>query len=252
MGFFRQTWVKILIVVILVLGVGSTAAYLLGIRQNQPNAFSQPAPSLQAPTSTRFSPTIVQPSLTSFPTSIGQITTTTSWKTYTNSKYGLSFYYPPNYTISIDNDYGVWLLTKDVTNNIQIIFESPQACQANAKINQAFSDFASQVAMCESLASGVEGQSYFDKVIQQIPLQNPHGLTGYEFYFHWRSEKFNGDNPVTDGDATAGPILAYDVSRQTNNVLREVEIIIGPPNSPSTINHSTLDKIGNSMRFIQQ
>ncbi len=78
MGGFRQTWVKILIVVILVLVVGSTAVYLLGTRQNQPNAI----------TGTRYSSTIVQPSLTSLPTSVGQTNVIPGWTIY-HSKQGL-------------------------------------------------------------------------------------------------------------------------------------------------------------------
>ena len=100
MGFFRQTWAKVLIVVILVLVVGSTAVYLLGTRQNQPNTFSQPTPSLQAPIGTRFSPTIVQPFLTSLPTSSERFGYTTHWNTYVNKLYGFSIKYPPDYHLT--------------------------------------------------------------------------------------------------------------------------------------------------------
>ena len=100
MGFFKPMWLKILIVVILVLIVGSTAAYLLEIRQNQANPFSQPAPSSQAPTGTRFSPTVAQSSATPLPSS-GRTAVTASWKTYTNITYGYSIQYPPQYSIRI-------------------------------------------------------------------------------------------------------------------------------------------------------
>src|SRR5947209_6002138 len=49
MGFFRPIWVKILIVVILVLGVGITASYLLALKQNLPDTFTStfiPTPTL--------------------------------------------------------------------------------------------------------------------------------------------------------------------------------------------------------------
>jgi hypothetical protein len=100
MRFFRQTWLKILIVVIMVLVIGSTAAYLTGTRQNQPNTFSQPTPSSQALTSTRFSPTIVQPSLTSLPTSSGQTNVIPGWKTYINNTYHYSLSYPSNWILN--------------------------------------------------------------------------------------------------------------------------------------------------------
>lgn len=97
MGFFRPTWVKILIVVILVL-VGSIVAYLLGTRQNQPHPFSQLTPSLQTPTGTRFSPTIVQPSPTPFPTRPAQATTTDKWETYVDGENGFELKYPPTWS----------------------------------------------------------------------------------------------------------------------------------------------------------
>jgi hypothetical protein len=93
MGFFKQTWMKILIVVILVLVVGTTAAYLLETQQNPPNAFSQATSSSQAPIGNRFSPTIVQPSLTALP-SQGQTVATANWSTYTNKELGFSIQYP--------------------------------------------------------------------------------------------------------------------------------------------------------------
>ena len=248
MGGFRQTWVKILIAVILVLVVGSTAAYLLGTRQNQPNAFSQPTPSLQVPTGTRFSPTIVQPSLTSLPTKIRQ---TASLKTYTNSKYKLSFDYPSNYSIGTSNDLVVLLRGEDKTHEIEIAFVSPLD---NRQRNQTFSDFATEQAMEGCKASGVEGQSYCDKLVQQIPLQNPHGLTGYKYYFHWLHQKWLASNSTweTLKEATVGPVLAYDVSKQTNNAIRGVQILIAPlSDQVSSIDTSVLDSIGYSIRFLQ-
>jgi len=103
MGFFKPTRVKILIVVILVLVVGSTVAYLLGKRQNQPNTFSQPTLSSQAPTGTRFSPTIAQSFETPLPSS-GRTAVTASWKTYTNQEAKYSIQYPPQYSIRIRDD----------------------------------------------------------------------------------------------------------------------------------------------------
>lgn len=76
MGFFKQTWVKILIVVILVLVVGSTAACSLGTRQNQPNASSQTTPSASSPTS------------------IASI-----WQTYTDAKLRATFEYPTTWKL---------------------------------------------------------------------------------------------------------------------------------------------------------
>ena len=245
MGFFRQIWVNRLIGVILVLVVGSTTVYLIGTWHNLPNAYSQPTPSSQAPA-------IVQSSPTSLPTSIDQ-TTVTGWKTHTNSKYRLSFDYPTNYTIGFDNDYGVSLIGEDKTHVIEINFQTPQTPQANGKENQAFSDFAIQAAISDSQANGPGGYTaYFDKIVQQMPLQNPYGLNGYKLYFHWVNKKFNEQgNLVTVQEAIVDrPILSYDVSKRTNNVLRAVEVLIGPPdNSASSIDPSILDRIGNSIRF---
>jgi len=72
-------------------------------------------------------------------------------------------------------------------------------------------------------------------------------------YFHWVSTKLEANsNPTIIAEATIGPVLSYDVSKQTNNVLRAVEILISPPdNSKSSINPSVLDDIGNSLRFLQ-
>ena len=51
MELFKQTWVKILIfVIILVLSVSSRAIFLLRTQKNQPIYFSPPTPSSQVPT----------------------------------------------------------------------------------------------------------------------------------------------------------------------------------------------------------
>jgi len=251
MGFFKPTQVKVLIVIILVLVVGSTTAYLLGTRQNQPNAFSQPIPSLQVPSGTRFSPTIVQPSLTTLPTSMDQ-TTTTGWQTYTNNKYGFSFDYPSKYSVTTANDLGVGLVDK--ANGQYEIFVTPEfvlSLDENAR-NQTFSDFAAKQAMEYCKASGSEGQSYCDKVTQQTPLQNQHQLTGHKFYFHWLHQKFQGSAFVTVEEATVGPVLVYDISKQTNNAVRGLRISIDPIGSQTnSIDHSVLDSIGDSIRFSQ-
>ena len=76
--------------------VGSTAAYLLGARQNRSFLFSE-AP--QTPTITYPSRAILQPSLSSFPISIGQADPTANWKTFTNQAYKYMLKYPAAWTI---------------------------------------------------------------------------------------------------------------------------------------------------------
>jgi len=116
MRFFRQTWLKILIVVILVLGVGRTAAHLFRTRQNQLNAFSQPTPSSQVLTGTRFSPTIFQPSLTPLPDRLRAIGSTASWKTYVNTG-GWQIKYPPDWRVTDNLNGSVSMTSPDFQYN---------------------------------------------------------------------------------------------------------------------------------------
>ncbi|SRR6266487_2564115 len=92
MGFFKPTWMKILIVVILVLAVDSIAAYLLGTRPS----ISQPTPSPHALALLQTSSTPLQSS--------GQPVPNAQWKTYRNHQYGFSFQYPSEATITVTND----------------------------------------------------------------------------------------------------------------------------------------------------
>ena len=80
MGFFGPTWVKVLIVVILVLVVGGNVAFLLKTWQNQPRVNSQPTPSSQTPA-------IIQPS------SI-RMMDTSNWETYYDVENGFALKYP--------------------------------------------------------------------------------------------------------------------------------------------------------------
>jgi hypothetical protein len=250
MGFFKQTWVLKLIV--LILGVGITVIYWLGIREKQSIYLSQPTPSSQAQTITRFSPTIVQRSPTFLPSSIGQTASNANWKTYTFNKYGFSFDYPSKYSVTTANDLGVGLVDK--ANGQYEIFVTPEfvlSQDENAQ-NQTFSDFAAKQAMEQCKASGSEGQSYCDKVTQQTPLQNQHRLTGYKFYFHWLHQKFQRSAFVTVEEATVGPVLVYDISKQTNNAVRGLRISMDPiVSQTNSIDHSVLDSIGDSIRFSQ-
>src|SRR6266436_794997 len=92
MGFFKQTWVKILIVVILVLVVGSTAAYLLGTRKNQPIYLTPQTPAPHALASIYLSPTLLL-------TNADQAKLTATWKTYTNQANKFEVKYPPTWVI---------------------------------------------------------------------------------------------------------------------------------------------------------
>jgi hypothetical protein len=138
MEFFRPTWVKVLIVAILVLVVGSTVIYSLGTRKNQPNAFSQPTPSSQALTGTRFSPTIVQPSLISFPPGSEQVDSTTIRKTYTNDLYHYSFQYPNDWGITDSTFYSPSILNSKTVYPIN----NPHDSVAEINVEITTRDFA--------------------------------------------------------------------------------------------------------------
>ncbi len=100
MEFFRPTWEKILIVVILVLlGVGITVTYLLEIGKKQhfslPLVISTPTPIL--------TPTEVVPSISTNmpPPTFPPIDMSVShWKTYQNDKIGISFKYPNSWKVN--------------------------------------------------------------------------------------------------------------------------------------------------------
>src|SRR6266487_2055565 len=116
MGSFKQTWVKILIVVILVLVVGSTAAYLFGRSKSQPISLSQPTLSITPEPDTAL---IALPqnddSLYADPTFSKILFSTSSgdeliWNTFANNNLGIKFIYPSNYTIPLVMDNQIRLL----------------------------------------------------------------------------------------------------------------------------------------------
>jgi len=181
-------------------------------------------------------------------------------KTYTDAMYGFSFDYPENYTINQVNANIINLNSEDknyeITLNLNPVKDAMNSTENSAEYkSESFSDFAVQQAINESQASGPQGESYYDKVVQQIPIKNPYGLTGFKLYFHFVEKNYDNQGTlvtVEDYNVKA-PILAYDVSKQTDNVLRELEIASYEANKTvPTIDPSILDSIGNSLRFSQK
>jgi hypothetical protein len=96
MGFFRKIWVKILIGVILVLAVGSTAAYLSRTRKNQPISqlhLPSPAPTVIQPTSAYF----IQPSPIARLGRLGESDATATWVTYVDLTKTFIIQHPPKF-----------------------------------------------------------------------------------------------------------------------------------------------------------
>ncbi len=118
--------------------------------------------------------------------------------------------------------------------------------------DQSFLGFASRNAIQGCAANGVgdvDSSNYCDKVSKQDSLQNPYKLTGYRLYFHWIQTTYNNvSRKGTSKDAIVGPVFVYDVSKQTNNKLRDIEIG-GVLDDRTNVDPSILDTIGNSLRF---
>lgn len=195
-------------------------------------------------------PTLPSAASSISPTSISQPAgmtqaDTSGWKTYTYGKYKLSFDYPSNYTIDDSNDQVIALIGMNQTKDIFIsLYSSLDSTQQS----KTFLDFASHQALAGCGPIGLNGQVYCDKVTLQTTLQNPNGISGYKLYLR----RISGPVGGIATESTVGPVLAYEISKQTDNVLREVEISILFDNKTNeSIDPAILDAIGNSLRFTQ-
>ena len=101
--------------------------------------------------------------------------------------------------------------------------------------------------MCKPF--GLQGQVWCDKITDKTPIESSFGLTGYKFYLR-KVFGFFGPRETPEVEGIVGPVLAYDVSKQTNNEFREVEITFDLINYPNAAMDPTiLDGIGNSLHF---
>lgn len=187
--------------------------------------------------------TAISPPLSSQPKRIAH-PKTTGWRTYTNSKYGITFDYPSNYTLDGPVNQS-FILKEGTPNQTKDILITAITASGSAQLNKPFIDFAEEQALCTPL--GLNGQVWCDKVAQLTPIQNPYGITGYKLYLH-RVFGFLGSG-TPDDDGIVGPVLAYDVSKYTNNVFREVQITPDLYTYTNVVDPAILNQIGDSLRF---
>ena len=176
------------------------------------------------------------------------INSDTQIKSFTSNKFGFTFDYPAKYYVQQTNNGMVNLATNEKGNYfVSIFLHWTEDNLEIAKISP-FVDYAIQQAVNGSMADGPYGHSQFENATQQTPINNSYGVSGYKFYFR-RVSTSNLDGNNKTEEKTVGPVFLLDLSGQTNNFLKSIEIFSSQEDNLSASESETLDIIVNSLRF---